>query len=144
MLRHGNAVQKQKYLPELASGRLLGAFALTEPDSGSDAGSLNATAVRDNGHYVLNGLTSANASLEYGDDGLTGWFDLAGVLQSIRSDGVGIQVDGHAAPVNCAMPAGTDLSGFALGDTVEMQCTFSDGRFMLSSLSSDSAQLTLE
>ena len=96
------------------------------------------------GRYVLTGLTSGDASLEYGDDGLTGSFDLTGVLQSIRSDGVGIQVDGHSAPVNCAMPAGTDLSGFALGDTVEMQCTFSDGRFKLSSLSSDSAQLTLE
>jgi len=96
------------------------------------------------GHYVLTGLTSANASLEYGEGGLAEWFDLTGVLGSKRSDGVGIQVDGHPEPVNCAMPPGTELSGFALGDTVEMQCTFSDGRFNLSSLSSDSAQLSLE
>ena len=41
------------------------------------------------------------------------------------------------------MPAGTDLSGFALGDTVEMQCSYDDGRFELSDLSSDTADLTL-
>ena len=93
---------------------------------------------------MLTGLTSANASLEYGEGRLAEWFDLTGVLGSKRSDGVGIQVDGHPEPVNCAMPPGTELSGFALGDTVEMQCTFSDGRFNLSSLSSDSAQLSLE
>jgi len=95
------------------------------------------------GHYVLTALTSDNASLEYADGGLTEWFDLNGVLASIRADGVGIKVDGHSTLVNCAMPAGTDLSGFALGDTVEMACNYSDGRFKLSSLSSDSAELTL-
>jgi hypothetical protein len=96
------------------------------------------------GKYVLTGLSSDNATLSYGDTGLAEWFDLTGVLQSIRSDGVGIQVDGHQTPVNCAMPAGTDLSGFALGDTVELQCNFHDGKFNLASLSSDSAELTLE
>jgi hypothetical protein len=96
------------------------------------------------GHYVLTALTSDSASLTYGDDGLTEWLDLSGVLASIRSDGVGIKVDGHSTFVNCAMPAGTDLSGFALGDSVEMECNYSDGRWNLASLSSDSAQLTLE
>jgi hypothetical protein len=95
------------------------------------------------GHYMLTALMSDNASLGYGDDGLTGWFDLNGVLASTRSDGLGIKVEGHSAFVNCAMPAGTDLSGFALGDTVEMECNYSDGRWNLASLTSDSAQLTL-
>jgi hypothetical protein len=95
------------------------------------------------GHDVLTSLTSDNASLRYGADGLAGWFDLDGVLTSIRGDGLGIQVDGHAAPVNCAMPAGTDLSGFALGDSVELECNYGDGRWQLASLASDSAQLTL-
>jgi hypothetical protein len=95
------------------------------------------------GHHVLTELTSDNASLQYGEDGLSEWFDLQGVLQSIRSDGIGITIDGHTTPVNCAMPVGTDLSGFAVGDSVEMQCTSSGGRFNLSSLSSDSAELTL-
>jgi hypothetical protein len=95
------------------------------------------------GDYVLTELTSDNASLRYGEDGLSEWFDLEGLLQSIRGDGVGITVDGHTTPVNCAMPAATNLSGFAVGDNVEMECTFGGGRFNLSSLSSDSAELTL-
>jgi alkylation response protein AidB-like acyl-CoA dehydrogenase len=51
----GSEEQKRKYLPDLASGRKLGAWALTEPTSGSDAGALLTTAVRDGDHYVLNG-----------------------------------------------------------------------------------------
>ncbi|MCL2658604.1 MAG: acyl-CoA dehydrogenase family protein [Betaproteobacteria bacterium] len=51
----GTAAQKAHYLPRLASGEIIGSFALTEPDAGSDAGSLRARAVRDGDHYVLNG-----------------------------------------------------------------------------------------
>lgn len=51
----GTDEQKQKYLPDLASGKLIGSFALTEPDSGSDAASLRTKAVRDGSDYVLNG-----------------------------------------------------------------------------------------
>jgi butyryl-CoA dehydrogenase len=51
----GTDEQKARYLPLLASGRVLGGFGLTEPDAGSDAGGTRTTAVRKNGHYVLNG-----------------------------------------------------------------------------------------
>ena len=51
----GTAEQKARYLPGLASGALIGSFALTEPDVGSDAGSMRTTARRDGDHYVLNG-----------------------------------------------------------------------------------------
>ena len=51
----GTDAQKSAYLPLLASGRVLGGFGLTEPDAGSDAGGTRTTAVRKNGHYVLNG-----------------------------------------------------------------------------------------
>lgn len=51
----GSEEQKRRYLPELAAGHMLGAFALTEPEAGSDAASLKTTAVRDGDHYVLNG-----------------------------------------------------------------------------------------
>jgi acyl-CoA dehydrogenase len=51
----GTEAQKKKYLPQLASGELIGSFALTEPGSGSDAGSLRTSARRDGTHYVLNG-----------------------------------------------------------------------------------------
>jgi alkylation response protein AidB-like acyl-CoA dehydrogenase len=47
--------QKKRYLPALAKGEMLGAWALTEPGSGSDAAALSTTAVRDGDHFVLNG-----------------------------------------------------------------------------------------
>jgi acyl-CoA dehydrogenase len=51
----GTPAQKAAYLPRLASGELIGSFALTEPDAGSDAASLRTTARRDGDSYVLNG-----------------------------------------------------------------------------------------
>lgn len=51
----GTPAQKEKYLPLLASGALIGSFALTEPDVGSDASSLKSTARREGDIYVLNG-----------------------------------------------------------------------------------------
>jgi acyl-CoA dehydrogenase len=51
----GNDTQKRKYLPKLAKGELLGAFALTEPEAGSDAANLKTAAVLDNGNWILNG-----------------------------------------------------------------------------------------
>jgi acyl-CoA dehydrogenase len=51
----GTDAQRERYLPRLASGELIGSFALTEPDAGSDAMSLRTSARRDGDHYVLNG-----------------------------------------------------------------------------------------
>lgn len=51
----GSDAQKEAWLPELASGEKLGAFALSEPESGSDAASLSTTARREGDEYVLNG-----------------------------------------------------------------------------------------
>jgi acyl-CoA dehydrogenase len=51
----GTPEQKARYLPRIASGELIGSFALTEPDVGSDAGSVRTSAVRDGDFYVLNG-----------------------------------------------------------------------------------------
>ncbi|WP_426174031.1 acyl-CoA dehydrogenase family protein [Massilia sp. TWR1-2-2] len=51
----GTAEQKEYYLPKLAAGDIIGAFALTEPGSGSDAASLRTSAVRDGDFYILNG-----------------------------------------------------------------------------------------
>jgi len=55
ILLFGDEEQKGRWLPQLASGELLGAFALTEPASGSDAASLKTTARRNGNGYVLNG-----------------------------------------------------------------------------------------
>ena len=51
----GTDDQKKKYLPKMASGEIIGSFALTEPDAGSDAASLRTSAVKDGDYYVLNG-----------------------------------------------------------------------------------------
>ena len=61
----GSEEQKRRYLPDLASGKKLGAWAITEAGSGSDAGSMRTTAVRDGNHYVLNGSKhfTTNASV---------------------------------------------------------------------------------
>ncbi|MGP4863985.1 acyl-CoA dehydrogenase family protein [Psychrobacter sp. T6-5] len=51
----GTEEQKQKYLPRLASGEIIGSFCLTEPESGSDAASLKTTAIKDGDTYIING-----------------------------------------------------------------------------------------
>ena len=51
----GTPEQKRKYLPPLASGKMIGAFGLTEPHAGSDAGGTKTVGVRDNGCWVING-----------------------------------------------------------------------------------------
>src|SRR5690349_22399147 len=55
ILLFGNEEQKKRWLPRLATGELLGAFALTEPSSGSDAAALKMTARRNRSGYLLNG-----------------------------------------------------------------------------------------
>jgi len=52
----GNDEQKKKYLPDLASGKKVAAFAITEPEAGSDASAIKTTAKKEGSHYVLNGL----------------------------------------------------------------------------------------
>ncbi|NEX81846.1 isovaleryl-CoA dehydrogenase [Aeromonas rivipollensis] len=53
--RHGTPDQKARYLPDLVSGKHVGALAMSEPGAGSDVVSMRLTAVRENDHYVLNG-----------------------------------------------------------------------------------------
>jgi len=55
IFRYGSAEQRRKYLPKLAAGELIGCFGLTEPNSGSDPGSMQTKAVRDGDGYILNG-----------------------------------------------------------------------------------------
>jgi alkylation response protein AidB-like acyl-CoA dehydrogenase len=55
ILQHANEEQKQKYLPKLASAEWIGAWGLTEPNTGSDAGNMRTVAIKDGDYYVLNG-----------------------------------------------------------------------------------------
>ncbi len=51
----GSDAQKERWLPDMCAGRRLGAFGLTEPEAGSDAGNARTTAKRDNGHWTIDG-----------------------------------------------------------------------------------------
>ncbi len=55
ILEFGNEEQKRNWLPKLASGDWIGAWALTEPNTGSDAGNMKTIAVEDGEHFILNG-----------------------------------------------------------------------------------------
>jgi butyryl-CoA dehydrogenase len=66
-MTYANPAQKERWLRPLAQGDLLGAFALTEPHTGSDAAALRTTAVRDGDHYVLNGTKQFITSGKHGD-----------------------------------------------------------------------------
>ena len=63
----GNEAQKKKYIPKLASGEFLGAWGLTEPSSGSDAGSARMTATKKKGGWVLNGTKTFCTNGHYAD-----------------------------------------------------------------------------
>jgi len=58
ILSFGSEEQKMKYLPQLATCAHLGAWGLTEPNTGSDAGNMKTTAIRDGDHWVINGTKS--------------------------------------------------------------------------------------
>ena len=55
ILTFGNEVQKQKYLPKLATAEFIGAWGLTEPNTGSDAGNMTTTAVKEGNNWLING-----------------------------------------------------------------------------------------
>jgi alkylation response protein AidB-like acyl-CoA dehydrogenase len=55
IMMFGNEEQKKKYLPKLATCEFLGAWGLTEPNTGSDAGNMRTVAVKDGDHYIING-----------------------------------------------------------------------------------------
>ena len=69
IFEHGTEEQKMKYLPDLLSGKKIGAFGLTEPNAGTDASRQKTTAVKQGDHYVLNGskcfITNAGEASTY-------------------------------------------------------------------------------
>jgi alkylation response protein AidB-like acyl-CoA dehydrogenase len=67
IFKFGSEAQKKKYLAPLAQGKKIGAWSLTEPEAGSDAGGTRTTAVRDGGHWVLNGAKTFTTNGHYAD-----------------------------------------------------------------------------
>jgi alkylation response protein AidB-like acyl-CoA dehydrogenase len=58
IMKFGTEEQKKKFVTPIASGKAIGAYSLTEPQSGSDAGTMKSRAVRDGDHFILNGRKS--------------------------------------------------------------------------------------
>jgi glutaryl-CoA dehydrogenase (non-decarboxylating) len=67
IMQWGTKEQQQRWLPDLATGKRLGAFGLTEPNAGSDASSMKTTATRDGDHYILNGSKIWISLSDYAD-----------------------------------------------------------------------------
>jgi hypothetical protein len=69
------------------------------------------------------------------------YFSVEGMLSELDSSHVSVEVDGQEQPVTCAVPAGIDLLGFAVGEDVKMYCWKKDGGFVLKALLSDHASI---
>ena len=94
--RFGTEEQKRQWLPKLCAGEMLGAFGLTEPGCGSDAGGTRTTAVRDGDHWVINGT---KCFITNSGTDITGLVTVTAVT--------GRRPDGSPAISTIIVPAGT-------------------------------------
>ncbi len=132
LLALGSEAQKSRWLPRLASGREIGAFALTEPDVGSDASQLRASARRDGNEYVLNGrkqwcTNGSQAALTMG------MFRTGGA----GSRGVSAFIVENALP-GIRVEKVTEKLGIRTSDTVDL--TFDDVRVPLDAMLGDEGE----
>lgn len=160
----GSEEQKQYFLPKLASGELIGSFCLTEPDSGSDAGSLKTTAVKDGNDYILNGtkrfITNAphagvftvmartNTEIK-GASGISAFIvdsNTAGISLGKRDKKMG-QKGAHTCDVifeNCRIPASSLIGGIeGVGFKTAMK-VLDKGRLHIAALSVGAAARMLD
>jgi hypothetical protein len=119
----GNEEQKKKYLPDLTTGKKIGAWALTEPTSGSDAGAMLTTAIPDGNYYILNGsknfithgsvgkvtVVLAITDKSKGKKGISAFIvdnDTPGFIVSKKENKLGMRSSDTAAIAfdNCAVP----------------------------------------
>jgi alkylation response protein AidB-like acyl-CoA dehydrogenase len=136
VLSFGSDAQKERYLPPLCSGEMIGAHGMTEPGSGSDAMSLTTTAVRRGDRYVLNGsktfvtnapiadvfVVFATTDPSKGFLGVTGFLVERGApgLQTSPIDKMGLRTSpmGEIALTDCEVPADCVLGREGMGSKV--------------------------
>ncbi|MBI1804578.1 MAG: acyl-CoA dehydrogenase [Ignavibacteriae bacterium] len=158
----GSEDQKRKYLAELACGRKIGAWALTEPTSGSDAGAMLTTVTRDGDSYLLNGsknfithgsvgditVVMANMDRSKGKKGISAFIvenDTPGFIVSKKENKLGMRCCDTSALAfdNCRVPKenllGEEGTGFAQALTV-----LDGGRISIAALSLGIAQGALD
>src|SRR4029079_12517839 len=102
ILRYGSEAQKNRFLKKMARGEILGAFALSEPDAGSDASALSAQAVKDGDSWVLNGTKSW----------VTNGNTAGAIIAMARTDTSGARRGGRGIGAFIITP---DLPGFRVG-----------------------------
>ncbi len=159
LFRFGTADQKQRWLPDLVSGKTLGAFGLTEPDAGSDAGATRTTARVEKGNWVINGaksfitnsgtpITSIITVTARTDDGISSFIIEAGApgltiepayrkLGWHASDTHGLSLDDVTVPDHHMLGSvGTGLKNFL--------AILDDGRIAISALAVGCARACLE
>lgn len=139
ILLFGTEEQKQKYIPPLANGEKVGAFALTEPGAGSDASRVTTTAVPDGNDYVLNGtkcfITNGGAAETYvvfastdrtkGVKGITGFIvekGTPGFIIGKKEEKMGIRASSTTELIfeNCRIPKGNLLGKTGEGFKIAM------------------------
>jgi len=130
---YGSEEQRQRYLPPLCSGEKVGSFAITEPEAGSDIGSIRTTAVKDGGSYILNGTKAfitngdvANIAVifvripELGARGMTAFIvedTMPGFTKGKKYDKLGMRAATNCDLVfeDCRVPAGNILGAEGQG-----------------------------
>lgn len=158
----GSDAQKKKYLPELVTGKKIGAWALTEPTSGSDAGGMLTTATLDGDHYVLNGsknfithgsvghvtVVMANSDKEKGKKGISAFIvdnDTPGFIVSKKENKLGMRCCDTSALAfdNCRVPKANLLGEEGTGLSQAL-AVLDGGRISIAALSLGIAQGALE
>jgi alkylation response protein AidB-like acyl-CoA dehydrogenase len=158
----GNEEQKMKYLPDLASGKKMGAWGLTEPGAGSDAGGLATTAVQDGEEWVLNGnkifitnghiagtlVLLASTDKEKKTKGITAFIaekDTPGLSLGKKEDKMGLRASPTSEIImeNCRIPNENMLGELNRGfyDTMKV---LDGGRISIASMAVGIAQSALD
>ena len=135
IVHFGTDEQRQRYVPLLATGKVLGGFGLTEESAGSDAGGTRTTAVRKNGHYVVNGskrfithggvgeifVVTAVTDPKKGTKGITSFIMTKPTTDLQKTEAVGVGHD-PSLPAMAGFRAGKkeDKLGWRASDTCEL------------------------
>ena len=158
----GTEEQKQKFLPELATGEAIGAFCLTEPHCGSDASAIKTTAVLKGDKYVLNGtktyvtnggwarylVATAVTDPTKGAKGISAFIienDFPGFIVGSKERKLGVRASGTYEIVfeNCEVPKANLLGPEGAGFTAFMK-TLEGGRISIGSMAVGIAQAAME
>ncbi len=158
----GDENQKRRYLPELCTGEKIGAWALTEPQAGSDAANLLTTAVKENDYYILNGnkvftthgsvgdviIVMAVTDKTKGRHGISSFIvekNYDGLIVGKKEDKLGMRASDTCSLIfdNCKVPAENLIGGEGQGYKQAME-VLAGGRIGIAALSVGLAQGAFE